>query len=277
MTTGDRIVIIAGKEFHDLWRSRWFAVMAIGFATLALAFSLLGMASLGLSGIAGFGRTTASLVNLVVLIVPLMGLVMGAMSLAAEREHGTLLMLLAQPVTVTEVFLGKLAGLVAALTAAVLGGFALSAIFIARAVGWAELSDYLLLAGLTVGLGVAHLALGLWLSAGSRHSATALGLAVFCWMAVVFLGDLGVIGTAIVLRLTPAHLLWLALGNPAQVFRLAVVRAISGDVDMLGPAGLYAVSRLGGGLMPLLLGVLTMWAIVPLAAALIRFRQRGAL
>ncbi|MBI4227296.1 MAG: ABC transporter permease subunit [Candidatus Omnitrophica bacterium] len=271
------VFLIAHKEFRDLWRSRWFAVMAAAFAALSLGLSALGTAVVGLTGVAGFARTTASLLNLVMLIVPLMGLIMGAMSLAAEREHGTLLALLAQPVTAGDVLLGKWAGLAAALAAAVTGGFAVSALAIARAGGAAGLRDYLALAGLTVGLGWAHVALGLWISAGSRRSAPALGLAIFLWMVIVLVGDLGVMGTAVVLQLKPAQLLWLGFGNPAQVFRLAVLQAIHGDLEMLGAAGAYAASRLGPWLLPSLLGALAVWIAAPLGAAFALFRRRGAL
>ena len=271
------ILLIAGKEFQDLWRSRWFAVMVAAFAALSLALSLLGTAVMGLAGVAGFGRTTASLLSLVMLIVPLMGLVMGAMSLAVEREQGTLLTLLAQPVTAGEVLLGKWAGLSAALAVAVFSGFAVSGLAIARAGGWSGLHDYLALAGLTVGLGLVHVTLGLWISAASRRSASALGVAVFLWMVIILFGDLGIMGTAVVLKLKPAQLLWLGFGNPAQVFRLAVLQAIHGDLEALGAAGAYAASRLGSWLLPTLIGALTAWVAVPLTIAWAQFRRRGAL
>jgi len=51
---------------------------------LSLAFSYLAMASSGMVGFAGFGRTAASLINLVLLIVPLMALTIGAQSLSGE-------------------------------------------------------------------------------------------------------------------------------------------------------------------------------------------------
>ena len=55
--------------------------------------------------------------ELVLLVVPLMGLSLGALGLAAERERGTLDYLLAQPVSRAEIFLGKYVGLAAAMLA----------------------------------------------------------------------------------------------------------------------------------------------------------------
>ena len=59
--------IIASKEIRDARRNRWFVLVSVIFAGLSLALSLVGLAGLGTIGVTGFGRTTASLVNLVLL------------------------------------------------------------------------------------------------------------------------------------------------------------------------------------------------------------------
>ena len=120
------IAIVARKEVRDALRNRWFLLYAAAFAVLALALSRLSLGDTSAAGFAGFGRTAASLVNLVLLVVPLMGLTLGAASLAGERERGTLPMLLAQPVTRREVLLGKYAGLAQAQGAALALGFGLA-------------------------------------------------------------------------------------------------------------------------------------------------------
>src|SRR3974377_2223290 len=97
------VFLIMRKELRDARRSRWFLLLAAMFSSLALAVALLGMSALGAIGGAGFGRTTASLLNLVILVVPLMGLLLSALSVAGEREDGTLLSILAQPVLLEEV------------------------------------------------------------------------------------------------------------------------------------------------------------------------------
>ena len=55
------------------------------------------------SGLAlqAFGRTTATLMNLCLLLAPLVAVLMGAASIAGERERGTLEHLLAQPLSRT--------------------------------------------------------------------------------------------------------------------------------------------------------------------------------
>src|SRR5262249_31710833 len=134
--------LVIDKELTEARRSRWFLLLAVVFAGLALALALLGTSALGAMGGAGFGRTTASLLNLVILIVPLMGLLMSALSVAGERESGTLLTVLAQPVLLEEVLLGKFLGLAAALLGAILFGFGLAAIVIARQGGMTQAGSY---------------------------------------------------------------------------------------------------------------------------------------
>ena len=268
---------ITRKEFRDAQRSRWVTLLAAMFAVLSLALSALGLSSLGTIGITGFGRTAASLLNLVLLLVPLMGLLMGAVSVSAEREQGTLVTVMAQPVTPSEVLLAKFLGASMALVTAISLGFGLSGLVIVRGSGVSQLSVYLNLVGLTFLLGIVHVGIGVCLSVMARRSATAIGLAVFVWLFVAFLSDLGVMGTSIVLRLTPAQLLWVCLGNPAQLFKLAAIHALHGNLELLGSSGLYAVSVLGHWLLPVLVLLLVFWVLLPLAAAFHIFHRQGAL
>jgi Cu-processing system permease protein len=269
------VFLVTGKEFQDTRRSRWFLLLAMIFAALALMLALLGASALGSIGGAGFGRTTVSLLNLVVFIVPLMGLLMSAMSVAGEREHGTLLTLLAQPVVLEEVFLGKFLGLAGALLGTVLIGFGLAALVIARQSGLPDLGGYLALVGYTSLQGLGYLSVGFLISALTRRTASAVGVALLVWLVSVFLSDLGLIGTAVVLQLSPRSLLWLSLANPVQVFRVVVLHAIQRNLESLGPAGLYALEVLGDWLPLVLFGLLVFWIIWPFALSILLLRNRG--
>lgn len=269
------IMLISGKEVRDARRNRWFLVFTLIFTGLALGLSLLGMSGLGNVGISGFGRTAASLLNLVMVVVPLMALLIGAMSVAAEREQGTLQTLLAQPVVPGEVLLGKFAGLGAALLAAIGVGFGLSAVVIARYGGAGQVGAYAQLVGFTALFGLGFLSVGYLVSTLARRVPTALGVALFLWLSAVFLSDLGLMGTAVVLELSPRTVLWLSLVNPVQVFKLLALNGIQGNLEHLGPAGLYAADVFGTWLRPALTGVLVGWIIVPLGLSLILFHRRG--
>ncbi|HEY63378.1 MAG TPA: ABC transporter permease subunit [Caldilineae bacterium] len=277
MIDGFTVLILAQKEMRDALRNRWFVLYAIAFAGLALALSWLGLSGVGTYGLAGFGRTGASLINLVLLIVPLMGLTLGALSLAGERERGTLLYLLSQPVNGLEVLLGKYLGLASALLAALVSGFGISGLVIAWRGGTTHVSEYLALVALAFFLALGSLSLGMLVSAAVRKGSVALGIALFLWLSLVFFGDLGLMGTALTLKLRVGELFALALLNPLQVFKLAAVLVIRGSLEVLGPAGLYAVRMYGERLMPFLMGILLLWDALPFILAYLIFRYRGVL
>jgi Cu-processing system permease protein len=246
----------------------------VAFSVLAVGLSYLSRVGTSMSGFAGFGATTASLVNLVLLIVPLIALTIGASGIAPERDRGTLAYLLAQPLNRIEIFIGKFLGLAAALLGTLSIGFGLSAAVLIGAADARQLPIFLTLVGLASMLALAMLAVGLLLSCVARKPATATGAAVLVWLLVVFVGDLGLMGSAVFFRLRAASLLLIGLANPAECFKLAVIGSFDRTLDVLGPAGLYAANTFGAGLVPVLVACLAAWTLVPLAIAATIFVRR---
>ena len=273
----NNVLTITQKELQDARRNRWYLIYVIVFAGLSLALAWLGMTGLGDYGLAGFGRTAASIINIVLLIVPLMGLTLGAISLAGERERSTLLYLLAQPVTQLEVLLGKYLGLAIALFSALVLGLGLSGILIAVQGGSAEINLYLLMVLLAFMLALVSLSIGFLISSLVRKGSTAISIALFIWLLLLIFGDLGIMGTSIVLKLGVGQLFTLTLLNPMQIFKIAAILNIRGSLEVLGPAGIYALRTYGNQLMPGLIAVLLAWTLVPMTFAFYAFRRSGAL
>ncbi|HED53609.1 MAG TPA: ABC transporter permease [Phycisphaerales bacterium] len=271
------ILAFARREFRDAVSSRWFLLYTIAFTVLAVAVSFMSLAGSGSQGFAGFGRTTAGLLNLIMLVVPLMALIAGAGSIAGERERGTLLYVLAQPVSRVEVLLGKYVGLAAALCCSMCIGFGLSAGALAWRAGSVGIGAYVMLIVLTCGLALAMLSVGMLLSVVSRRSGVATGLGLFAWLVLVFLSDLGLMAGTIIFKLRVQEIFALGIANPLQAFKMAVIVNMNASLDVLGPVGMYASQTYGRTLPWLLASVLVIWAIVPLLIALIVFKKRGSI
>jgi Cu-processing system permease protein len=271
------ILTITQKELQDARRNRWYLIYVVVFAVLSLALAWMGMTGLGDYGLAGFGRTAASIINIVLLIVPLMGLTLGAISLAGERERSTLLYLLAQPVTQLEVMLGKYLGLGIALFSALIFGFGISGILIAIQGGSAEIKLYSLMVLLAFLLALVSLSLGFLISSTVRKGSTAVSIALFIWLLLLVFGDLGLMGTAMVLNLGVSQLLTLTVLNPMQIFKIAAILNLRGSLDVLGPAGIFALRTYGAQLMPVLVSILLAWILIPLGLAYTAFKKIGAL
>jgi len=268
------VLLLARKELRDSLRNRWFVTYTAAFAVLAIGLAYLSRVGTAMSGFAGFGATAASLVNLVLLIVPLMGLTIGAAAIAPERERGTLAYLLAQPISRAELFLAKYLGLAAALAGSLAIGFGVSAFALAHGSDPRQVRLFLTLVALAVVLGLAMLSVGMLISTLARRPAAATGAAIMAWLLIVFVGDLGLMGSAVLFRLRASSLLLASIANPAQCFKIAVIGSYDATLDVLGPAGLYASNTFGAALLPVLLGCLAAWVILPLAAALGLFTRR---
>jgi Cu-processing system permease protein len=268
------VSLVAAREVGEALRSRWFLLAAASFLLLSLGLSLLGLAGAQRSGLAGFDRTTAGLLNLALLFVPLLGLSLGGLGIAGELEDGSLASLLAQPLTRGEVYLGKYLGLFAALAAAIAAGFGCSGIIVAASAGGGDAGAFLSLAELAVLLAAVSLAIGALLSVALGSRARAAGAAFAAWIGLVYLSDLGAIGLVLARNLGPDRVLLLSLFNPLEQARVLGTLFLTRRPEMLGVVGLYGQDRFGdAGLIALLLGTLVAWGAVALFAGARLFRK----
>ncbi len=265
---------IAQREWRESLRNKWLWFYAIAFAGLALALSQAGLASAGYAGLGGFGRTAASLINALLLFVPLMGLSVGAGAVAGDRERGTLLYLLAQPVSRAEVFFGKALGAAMALVAALALGFGLAGLGLASG-GDGNASAYLMLAAYTMLLALAALGMGLVVSTLTRRASTAAGAALVLWLGLVFFGDLGLVGATLAWRPTPDVLFVMLVANPLQVFKLGSIYSLRATLDTLGAVGQFAFFEFGDALPVVLMALLVGWIVAMFGAAFVLFNRKG--
>lgn len=270
-----QIRVLAGKEMRDALRNRWFILYAALFAVLTSALAFISIAGAGVGGVAGFGRTAAGLVNVILLIVPLMALTVGAGLIAGERDRGTLEYLLAQPISRGELLAGKYLGAAAALLAALTFGFGVSLLVVASRSSARQLGGFLTLVLCTDVLALAMLSVGLLISAVCKRTSVAVGAALIAWFALVFLTDLGLMGSAMVFRMQIQQLFWVSLLNPMQVFKMSVLGSIHASLDVLGPAGTYATRTCGSALSLIFAAAGAAWVLAPAAAAWVLFVRRS--
>lgn len=267
-----KAAVLAAKEFRDAAGSCWLLAFVLGFVGLGAFLAILGSWTSPIGG-AGFGRTTAALLNLVLLIVPLMGLTAGSLAFSSERERRTLEFLLSLPLEAADVFWGKFAGSAGALFAALAGAFGALGTLLALRGGLRGAAVYGLFFLATLLLAAISLALGMLASARSRRVAAALGAGLLAWLVLVFAGDLGLLGTSLAVRLPPGALLAAAWLNPLSLYRLLALDALACDLDVLGPAGLCARDVLGAWLGPAALAGLAAWLGLTLAVSWTLFKR----
>ncbi len=264
---------LARREVSDALRNRWFVAYSLAFVVLSVALAFMIVSSAGYGGVSGFGRTSAALVNLVLFLAPLMGLSLGAQALSSEREQGTMSYLLSQPVSPLELFVSKFIGLAIAIGSAIVVGFALATLTISYMGGGEGMNTFIRLTGLTVLLAWASLSIGYLISSVSRRTASALGVSIVVWLVLVLVGDLGLMGSAVVLDLSPGTLLSAVLLNPLESYRIASIGMLRDSLELLGPAGLVAQDTFGTWSVQVLIGTLVLWLVAPLFVAYLLMKR----
>ncbi|WP_198019639.1 ABC transporter permease [Pseudogulbenkiania sp. MAI-1] len=262
---------VAAKEFRDRLRNRWVLAVSVVFTLFALVIAYFGAAQQGEVGLRGIEVTIASLVSLVIYLIPLIALLLGFDAIVGERERGSLELMLSLPISRAELILGKYGGLAAALSVATLTGFGLAGALLVTRLPAAALYHYagFMLSALLLGLAFLSLAVLVSVLAGDRTRAS--GAAIALWFFFVLIFDLLLLGLLVVQGDGPLGewLPYLMLLNPADLFR--ALNIFSSDELR----SFYGLGSVLPDLMtqPLMLGgMLTGWIVAPLAAALWRFR-----
>ncbi|MDR7484045.1 MAG: ABC transporter permease [Armatimonadota bacterium] len=266
---------LAAHELGEAIRNRWLLAYGGLFAVLALGLSLVGLRLAGAVGLEGYGRTTASLLNLCLGLVPLIALLLGATGLAGDREVGLLESMLAQPVGRSELVLGRFAGALAAVGLATLLGFGLAGVLIGLATGAAGGGQYLAFLGIALAVAAVYLSIGVAIAVGVRSRMQGLAWALAAWFGSVVVFDLVLIAAGAVAGASAPVLAAAVLLNPVEVARILALLLLDPALEVLGPVGGFLTARLGtAGAAGLLVGALAAWIVGPLAVALALFEGR---
>jgi Cu-processing system permease protein len=268
------LALCASQELTLAARSRATQAFALVFAALALGVALSGYILSGGSGMQDFARTSASLLQLTVLLVPMMALVTGTAALSPDR--GAAELLLSQPIERRVVLWGKLLGLFEALAAAQALGFGASGLVIFSQSGSDGIAGFLWLVAASLALTAVFLGLAALIAGAGARRARSIALALTVWFVAVLLFDLVALGVASLLHSGPASrvLMVASLVNPVDAVRTGTLMAVEGTAAF-GAASL-ALLRFTGGpgrAIAIVIGSVVVWTVVPLLIAARRFER----
>lgn len=266
-----QIRVIAAKEFRDRIRNRWVIAVAVIFTLFALAITYFGAAQQGEVGFRNIEFTIASLVSLVIYLIPLIALILGYDAIVGERERGSLDLLLSMPITRLELLIGKFTGLSTALACSTLIGFGLVGLLLASQTTPEALYHYAGFMLSAILLGMVFLSLAVMVSVIARDRARASGAAIALWFLFVLVYDLALLGVLVLSggafgeELFPLLLLF----NPADIFRILNIFNMEELRNFYGLATVFPASLSNPWLLG---GMMIAWIVAPLAIALWRFK-----
>src|SRR5574340_803069 len=239
-----QVGLVAAKEFRDRIRNRWVVAVAVVFTAFALIIAYFGAAQQGVVGFRGIEVTIASLVSLVIYLVPLIALILGFDAIVGERERGSLDLLLSMPLTRLELLMGKFLGLSAALATSTIVGFCSVGVLLALKLPGGALFHYAGFVFTSILLGMSFLSLAVTVSVFAADRTRASGAA----------------GQAFP---------YLLLLNPADVFRILNIFSLEEVRTLYGLATVFPANLANPWLLA---SVMLAWIAGPLAVAAWRFR-----
>lgn len=245
---------IVKYQLQDVLRSRWVLFYGLFFLVVTDALFRFG----------GSGeRVVLSLMNVVLIVVPLVGVVLGAMYLYNAREYIELL--LAQPIQRGSLFCGLFVGLTLPLVAAFVAGVGLPFVY-HGALGGAESGPLGLLLATGALLTVIFVALAFGIALATEDRIKGLGAALAAWMffSVIYNGLV-----LLVIQLFSAYplqkpVIAMSLLNPIDLGRIVLLLNL--DVSaMMGFTGAVFQRFFGSGAgQAISLAALLVWLAVPL-------------
>jgi Cu-processing system permease protein len=266
-----QVRVIAAKEFRDRIRNRWLLAVALIFSLFALAIAYFGTAQQGEVGFRSIDVTVASLVSLVIYLVPLIALILGYDAIVGEKERGSLELLLSMPITRFEILLGKYLGLAAALASSTVIGFGAGLLPLAAELSTRDVYHYAGFVLSAILMGLAFLSISLLVSVITVDRVRASGVAIALWFFFVLIFDLLLLGALVVSQgnLGSAVFAAVLMLNPADVFRLLNIFSSQQVQNMYGLATVMPDSLTNPTvLVTILLG----WIAVPFFLANWRFK-----
>lgn len=264
---------VAHQELLMLIKSRWILHYSILFAILALIISMIGTRAY--SGYDGFTISTANLLNLSLLLVPLIALLFGSMNWAGEQEDGWLPLLRTYPLSRLSLIGGKYLGLLLGMVMVISIGYAISGFFFVFQGATFPVQTFLTFWSASIILAAIFLAIAIMLGAWSKNRLQAMGtsLIIWAWLLLFYEFFLFILATWLPKTWILPFLVVSLYFNPVELVRSWVILSMGSGI-LFGPELYSFVTWSEAWVGQLLyLGVAILWIIIPLFFTLIMERR----
>jgi Cu-processing system permease protein len=251
-------------ELHNLIRSRWVLLIGVFFFLSSETMFRFGSDP---------AKALISLMNIILIVLPLMSLILGVIYFYHSREFVELL--LAQPIMRSSIYLGKITGLAVALSIVFVVGLGLPFLLHGSA-----LADYWASFVVVVAVGCAFImiftAIAFMVATIYEDKIKGFGTAILLWLYLAVIYDALILVAIYVFREYPFEraLIALAMLNPVDLGRILILLRLD-IAALMGYTGAvfkqFYGSAAGVGLSG---GVLLLWLAVPMTIGLIKFHRK---
>lgn len=256
------LYLIAYLDLKESIRAKWFLVYSLVFGGLIALFFIAGVTESQVMGFSGLSRLLLMYIQITIVILPIFILITTVRSISGDRDNHILEYMLSFPISLKQYYWGKVIGrfitvyipVLFAMIIAIMYGFIKGS-----PIPW---SIFFLYTGLLFSLSSAFLGIAFFISSIVKSSEVALGITFFIWIFLLAFIDIALISLMMQQRLDEQLIIFIAMINPMELFRVAAISLFDPELTVMGPVAFYILDSMSRALFvflsiiyPLALGI----------------------
>ncbi len=259
----NNLMLIAYLDLKESIRAKWFLVYSLVFGGLIALFFIAGVTESQVMGFSGLSRLLLMYIQVTIVILPIFILITTVRSISGDRDSHVLEYMLSFPISLRQYYWGKIIGrfitvylpVIFAMVVAVIYG-----VFKGADIPW---DIFFLYTGLLFALSSAFLGIAFFISSFVKSSEVALGIAFFVWIILLAFIDIALISLMMQQRMNEELIIFIALINPMEIFRVAAISLFDPELTVMGPVAFYILDSMSQAVFvlvsivyPVLLGLI---------------------
>lgn len=239
-------------DLKESIRAKWFLVYSLVFGGLIALFFIAGVTESQVMGFSGLSRLLLMYIQITIVILPIFILITTVRSISGDRDNHILEYMLSFPISLKQYYWGKIIGRFITVYLPVFFAMVIAVLYGAikgAAIPW---SIFFLYTGLLFALSSAFLGIAFFISSFVKSSEVALGIAFFIWIFLLAFIDIALISLMMQQRFNPQLILFLAMINPMEIFRVAAISLFDPELTVMGPVAFYILDSMSQGIFVLL-------------------------
>ena len=246
------LYLIAYLDLKESIRAKWFLVYSLVFGGLIALFFIAGVTESQVMGFSGLSRLLLMYIQITIVILPIFILITTVRSISGDRDNHILEYMLSFPISLKQYYWGKVIGRFITVYIPVLFAMIIAIVYGSIKGSPIPWNIFFLYTGLLFSLS----------SAFVKSSEVALGIAFFIWIFLLAFIDIALISLMMQQRLDEQLIIFIAMINPMELFRVAAISLFDPELTVMGPVAFYILDSMSRALFlflsiiyPLALGI----------------------
>ena len=232
-------------ELKEIICAKWFLLYSVIFGGVIVLMFTFGIADSMFWGMTGLTRLVITYMQFCIVVLPILILIVTVRAISADRETHSLEYVLSQPLSLASYYWGKVCSRFMMIFFPVFGALIFLLVWgvIQKlSVPWKLVAYY---SALLIALNWCFSGFGIFISVFAKKQESANAIAFLVWLGLIVFLDFILIGLLLRYHLMKELVVSLALLNPIQVFRIAVMASFDPEISMIGPSSYLILDTIG--------------------------------